>query len=301
MLGPSSNSKAIWPTRIILICVVVNLIKLRTDDYLWYKENLINIALDRLPDDCQYVAWIDGDIEFSNENLIYDTISKLETHNVVQMFEYANFLGPDSQVLRIDTGFGWSYSTGQPYYSRSYMPFKILRDDTSNQKNTTAGVPQTAANEKSLVDTEVRVKYPVITDDLYGSSPRPIPSTPTPRPDPTPPKSPCCTIVSKEPSGRMQLPFQSATNNEPCPKTQHCDTCPVNTKVRVKYPVITDNLYGSSPRPSPSAPTPRSDPTPPKSPCCIIVSNEPNVGENNINKQIKNFVYWHPGFHFLQF
>ena len=31
---------------------------------LWLKENLINIAAKRLPDDIEYIAWLDADIEF---------------------------------------------------------------------------------------------------------------------------------------------------------------------------------------------------------------------------------------------
>lgn len=31
---------------------------------LWLKENLINIAMKRLPDFIEYVAWLDADIEF---------------------------------------------------------------------------------------------------------------------------------------------------------------------------------------------------------------------------------------------
>ena len=36
-------------------------IKLRTEHELWYKENLINIAVRHLPKDWEYMAWIDAD------------------------------------------------------------------------------------------------------------------------------------------------------------------------------------------------------------------------------------------------
>src|ERR1700677_494960 len=39
-------------------------IQLRTNDELWHKENLINIAISRLPDEAEYVAWIDADVQF---------------------------------------------------------------------------------------------------------------------------------------------------------------------------------------------------------------------------------------------
>ena len=39
-------------------------IQLRAPSILWMKENLINVAIQRLPSHIEYVAWIDGDIEF---------------------------------------------------------------------------------------------------------------------------------------------------------------------------------------------------------------------------------------------
>ena len=44
------------------------MIKLRTDHEIWYKENLINIAVRHLPHDWKYMAWIDTDLEFQNKN-----------------------------------------------------------------------------------------------------------------------------------------------------------------------------------------------------------------------------------------
>lgn len=39
-------------------------LQIRAPSVLWLKENLINIAVKRLPTFVQYVAWIDCDIEF---------------------------------------------------------------------------------------------------------------------------------------------------------------------------------------------------------------------------------------------
>lgn len=39
-------------------------IQLRAPSIVWMKENLINIAIQRLPSNIEYIAWIDGDIEF---------------------------------------------------------------------------------------------------------------------------------------------------------------------------------------------------------------------------------------------
>ena len=46
-------------------------IRLRSPHTLWYKENLINIAIARLPGDWEYVAWLDADIQFLPPGLGY--------------------------------------------------------------------------------------------------------------------------------------------------------------------------------------------------------------------------------------
>ena len=57
-----------------------SLVQLRTKDELWYKENLINIAVTHLPSDWKYMAWIDTDIEFTNKNWVDETIQQLQTY-----------------------------------------------------------------------------------------------------------------------------------------------------------------------------------------------------------------------------
>ncbi len=90
-------------------------IQLRTDYMLWYKENLINIALRQLPRSCKHVAWVDADIEFLNGNWVEDTLQALKTYKIVQLFQFAHFLGPNSQVLQSDAGFGYYYALNRPY------------------------------------------------------------------------------------------------------------------------------------------------------------------------------------------
>ena len=84
-------------------------IQLRTnEDVLWQKERLLNIALKRLPADCDKIAWLDADIIFMNNAWIEDTIRLLESYIVVQPFECAfslnkNFGGLNNlDSLKID-------------------------------------------------------------------------------------------------------------------------------------------------------------------------------------------------------
>ena len=49
-------------------------IQVRTNTELWHKENLINMAVQRLPSDWEYVAWIDADVSFARPDWVAETI-----------------------------------------------------------------------------------------------------------------------------------------------------------------------------------------------------------------------------------
>ena len=88
-------------------------IKLRTDDEIWYKENLINIAATHLPNDWEYMAWIDADIEFQNKKWVSETIELLQTYKVLQLFSHAIDLGPKEETLQVHVGFAYQYCNGE--------------------------------------------------------------------------------------------------------------------------------------------------------------------------------------------
>ena len=44
-------------------------VRLRSSTVLWHKERLINLGLARLPDRCDKVAWLDGDLLFEEGDL----------------------------------------------------------------------------------------------------------------------------------------------------------------------------------------------------------------------------------------
>jgi hypothetical protein len=104
-----------------------SIIKLRTKDEIWFKENLINIAVQHLPNDWEYMAWIDSDLEFQNKNWVYDTIEALQTYKVVQLFSHCIDLGIKHETLQVHTGFMYAYCNGEEYkpaskkYSGNYF------------------------------------------------------------------------------------------------------------------------------------------------------------------------------------
>jgi len=106
---------------------VYKYLKYETKDLLWLKENLINIAIKNLPDEWQFVAWIDADISFMNTNWPTDTINKLkESCDICQLFEVAINYGPEPnrEIIKVDKGFCYMYhKSGKPYNKNSKYGF----------------------------------------------------------------------------------------------------------------------------------------------------------------------------------
>lgn len=89
-------------------------IQLRTNQELWEKEAMINVALSRLPADWKYVAWIDADVEFVRPDWAIETVHQLQHYKIVQMFQDAIDLGPTKEVLEHHTSLGYLVATGKP-------------------------------------------------------------------------------------------------------------------------------------------------------------------------------------------
>ena len=61
-------------------------LQLRTDQEIWHKENMLNLVIQKLPRDWEYVAWIDADVMFARPDWVEETIHQLQHYEVVQMF-----------------------------------------------------------------------------------------------------------------------------------------------------------------------------------------------------------------------
>jgi hypothetical protein len=77
---------------------------------LFRKENLQNIGVHRAielhGDDVKYLAMVDADVTFINQNIVEDTISQLNRHKVVQMWSTAVDLGPEGRPLALTAAGG---------------------------------------------------------------------------------------------------------------------------------------------------------------------------------------------------
>lgn len=74
-------------------------IQLTTKTELWHKERSINLAINRLPRDWKYVAWIDGDVEFARPDWATETMHLLQHYKVVQMFSESVNLSPVYEMI----------------------------------------------------------------------------------------------------------------------------------------------------------------------------------------------------------
>jgi hypothetical protein len=91
-------------------------IHIHTKHQLWIKENLVNIAVRRLPTHWKYMAWLDTDIHFSDDTWVERTIERFEKYDVVQLFSTIVYLGPNNEAIKTDKGFGYMYRrSGKPY------------------------------------------------------------------------------------------------------------------------------------------------------------------------------------------
>ncbi len=91
-------------------------LQLRTNEVLWHKEQALNLLVQRLPSDWEYVCWIDADIEFPNwrgEHAWYkEAWRQLQIYKVVQLFHSCIDLGPRNEVVQIHKGFAFCYQMG---------------------------------------------------------------------------------------------------------------------------------------------------------------------------------------------
>jgi hypothetical protein len=92
--------------------------QLRTEDELWHKENMMNIALSRLTPRWQnwkYVIFSDCDISFVNPGWLEETVQALQVHHVVQPWSHAQDLGPNNEAIGAPhNGFLYSYWNDLP-------------------------------------------------------------------------------------------------------------------------------------------------------------------------------------------
>lgn len=102
-----------------------NVLRLRANSILWQKEKMLNYALNFLPDECKYVAWVDGDVLFSDDLWPNLAAEKFESGaGILQLFEEVRHLPPNCETYQ-----GESILTERSlvWQARTYPDFISLR------------------------------------------------------------------------------------------------------------------------------------------------------------------------------
>lgn len=84
-------------------------LQLRTFYEIWLKENALNLCVQRLPEDWQYVAFVDADVTFARPDWVRETVEQLQHNKVVQMFSKSLDLGPDHVPFNGTGSYGFAY------------------------------------------------------------------------------------------------------------------------------------------------------------------------------------------------
>lgn len=89
-------------------------IQVRARHETWLKENLVNVAVSRLPEEAEYIAWVDADVHFLRPDIVNATIQALQHYAVVQMFSEAWDVSPSYETVAKHESFCRSYQMKRP-------------------------------------------------------------------------------------------------------------------------------------------------------------------------------------------
>lgn len=90
-----------------------NYMHVRTNEEIWLKENLINLAVKHLlPCNWKYVAWVDCDIHFCNPGWALNSIHQLQHYQIIQPWSDALHLGFEGGILEHSQSLGYRVAKG---------------------------------------------------------------------------------------------------------------------------------------------------------------------------------------------
>lgn len=107
-------------------------LQLRTDTEIWHKEQVLNLLIQKLPQEWQYVATIDADIKFARPDWADETLHQLQHYQVIQMWSEAQDLDPNYQTIHRHNSFVHSWLDGVPlstetsYYGANPQGGKVI-------------------------------------------------------------------------------------------------------------------------------------------------------------------------------
>lgn len=108
-----------------------NVYRLRSNSIMWQKERLINYGVSKLPDCCEYFAWIDCDVLFLQDDWMEQACEKLKTANIIQLFKKIFYMPKgmikyDGTKIPFFQGVAWQYKIHKNWLNRrkiNELPF----------------------------------------------------------------------------------------------------------------------------------------------------------------------------------
>jgi hypothetical protein len=101
-----------------------NHLQLRTNQEIWHKESMINVAERLLPRDWKYLSWCDTDVFWPDSNWAQEALQQLQHYHVVQPWKDCLDLGFYGTVLQHFQSFCYVSRTGQPIQWFPAQPYK---------------------------------------------------------------------------------------------------------------------------------------------------------------------------------
>lgn len=100
-------------------------LQLRTDQEIWHKESMINLAeKNLLPKDWKYICWSDTDISNHNANWAQETLHQLQHYEVVQTWKDCIDLNFWGTVTRHFKSFCYQHRRGVPKQTCPTEPYE---------------------------------------------------------------------------------------------------------------------------------------------------------------------------------
>ncbi|WP_439398639.1 hypothetical protein ACRQ5Q_14930 [Bradyrhizobium sp. PMVTL-01] len=89
-------------------------VPVRARTLVWNKECLLNIGIQRLPHDAQYIGTFDADIHFRKRHWAAETVHALQLYPVVQPWTECIDLGPNDEMMQAHKSFCSLHHAGKP-------------------------------------------------------------------------------------------------------------------------------------------------------------------------------------------
>lgn len=101
-------------------------LKINLNSEAWVKESLCNIGMrhDIVKHGAKYLAWIDMDIFFRDENWVQEALHQLQTYPVIQPWQDCADLGPHGGISRHFRSFGYQHQRGVKKQTHPSQPYE---------------------------------------------------------------------------------------------------------------------------------------------------------------------------------